>query len=99
MSADEIRGLVEREIDSAIDCIPEDMKMYRVPEIKAKFGFKDESDFLYGFMYARILFMTVCNVQNRIGRELLEEGEEYVLILSTIDKRLSQIRESISRAG
>jgi hypothetical protein len=46
------------------------------PEVKSKFQYKDESDFLLGFTYARIIFISAANYQNKVGRKIKEEEQE-----------------------
>jgi hypothetical protein len=91
------RGLLEREIDLAINDIPELMAQYRLPEMKSKLLYKDESDFVLGLTFGRILSMYGINFRIKYNRILM--NEEITEMHQILTKRTIEIREAMFTSG
>jgi hypothetical protein len=91
------RGILEKEIDSTIDAIPIFVKKYRDTTMKARLQYKDEVDFVLGFVWGKVIFTFVHNfwIKNR----RFPSKDEVVEIHLIIERRTREIKEAIFRTG
>jgi len=93
----ETRGMIEKIIDGQIQVAKENIRVYRIPEIKSKFHIKDEADFVLGISLGNIMtkFETSYIIMNMGMAPNYEEQREAA---SIIIKRLSEIRDTIFKS-
>lgn len=91
------RGIVEQEVENAINDIPDMMELYRQPNKRSLYQYKDESDFILGLSLGRVLFVTICNFKIKFLRSA--SSEEVAEIRKIIDRRTPELREAIFRVG
>jgi hypothetical protein len=88
------RGILEKEIDNSIAAIPIFIKKYRDTTMKARLQYKDEADFVMGFVWGKIIFTFVHNfwIKNRRFPSKDEVKEIHLII----ERRTKEIKEAIS---
>ena len=91
------RGLLEKEIDNTIDAIPIFVKKYRDSTMKTRLQYRDEADFVLGFVWGKIIFTFVHNfwIKNRRFPSK-DEVEEIHLI---IERKTREMKEAIFCSG
>jgi hypothetical protein len=91
------RGIVDKYIDNAIKDIPEFMSVVRMKEVKERFLFNSEEDFVYGVVYGRIIFGLDHLFDLAFGRHMnKEESDELNLI---IGNRMREVKNAIFKTG
>ena len=91
------KGILEKEIDNTISTIPIFVKKYRDTTMKERLKYKDEADFVLGFVWGKIIFTYIHNfwIKNRRFPSK-DEMEEIHLI---IERRTREMREAIFHSG
>jgi hypothetical protein len=91
------RGMLEKEVDNTIDAIPIFIRKYRNSTMKARLQYGDETDFVFGFKWGKIIFTFIHNFWIRNRRfPTKHEVEEIHLI---VEKRTREIKEAIFQSG
>jgi hypothetical protein len=91
------RGILEKEIDNTIEAIPIFVNKYRDTTMKARLQYRDETDFVLGFAWGKIIFTFVHNfwIKNR----RFPSKDEVVEIHLIIERRTRELKEAIFRSG
>jgi hypothetical protein len=91
------RGVLEKHIDNIIRDIPEMMSITRMKEVKDRFLFKSEEDFLYGLVYGRIIYGLDHLFLTLFGRRV--NKDEMLEINVILGKRMREVRDAITSTG
>ncbi len=96
MTLDErARGMLETIIDDAIRGIPEYIRLIRLT--KTQLHIKDESEFVYGLAWGKIISDFTTDCLNLYKRDLT--AEERTEVSRVIVTRSQEIREAIFKMG
>lgn len=93
----EERGALERIIEKFVAAIPENIKLWRLENVRNEYKIKDVDEFVYGHTYGSII-TTFANmiyvVESRTPTvQEIEEAKEVIF------ERIPKIKEAIHRSG